>query len=85
MTMSDDKDLRTIERDLFKSKLREWRAAKAVLETGMPQANEHEIRAMTARARLLQTQLEQCPWMENSKGEIVWKSIVRRFIERIRS
>lgn len=55
--------------DFIKSK-KEFDAAVAVLDTGMPQATEHERRAMRARARVLREVVTQAPWQVDNNGHV---------------
>lgn len=71
----------TVSRDEFQSKFREYTDCVAILNTGMPQATEHEQRAMHARERELRRLLEGCPWTLSDAGEVVYKSRSRRFLE----
>lgn len=54
-------------RDEFSRIFKELCDAQAVVNTGMPQATESEVRAMKARVESLVRQVNQCPWHMNPR------------------
>lgn len=59
-----------MKRQEFVETLKERNACAAVVQTGMPQANAHERRALRAKLGLLSEKIAHAPWQQLEDGTI---------------